>query len=197
MGSNDTTQSINAIGQVESVTNEVCVIKNLTNAALGSLVEFSSGGEGIILGFEKDRAQVTITDRSANLKKGDLAKIISDSIRIPVTERLLGRIIDPLGRPLDGLGDIRAGETKPIESPSRPIYQRALLNRPLQTGYLVIDSQIPIGLGQRELLLGERKAGNDELAVDIIINQAKNNTGVLCVYVALDAESAAVKRRIS
>lgn len=187
---------IENIGRVESVTNEVCIVKNLTGVALGSLIQFSSGGEGIVIGFDRDHAQVIVTDKVTGLKKGDLAKIIADSIKIPVSETLLGRIIDPLGRPLDGLGAIRTGEQRSIEAPSKPIYQRALLNRPLHTGYLVIDSQIPIGLGQRELLLGERKVGNDDIAVDIIINQTKNNTGVLSIYVALDAETATVKRRI-
>lgn len=187
---------VSVMGRVESVTNEICLVKGLMGVALGNLVQFSSGGEGIVLGFNKDRAQIIVLNDYISLKKGDLVKITDTSIKIPVTEKLLGRVIDPLGRPLDGFGDIRSDEKRSIESSGKPIYERALIDRPLHTGYLVIDSQIPIGLGQRELLLGEKKVGNDDIAVDIIINQAKNNTGVLCVYVAIDAESAATKRRI-
>lgn len=188
--------AVDSIGRVESVTNEICVVRGLTGVALNNLVEFSSGGRGIVLGFNTDHAQVIVLKDYALLKKGDLVKIIDTSVKIAVTERLLGRVIDPLGNPLDGLGDIISDEKRTIEAAAKPIYQRALINKPLHTGYLTIDSQIPIGLGQRELLLGERKAGNDDLAVDVICNQAKNNTGVTCIYVAIDAESAATKRRI-
>lgn len=184
------------IGRVESVTSEVCIVKNIPGVALGNVIEFSSGGTGIVLGFDRDKAQVIVANGITDLKKGDLAKVISADLRVPVTERLLGRVIDPLGRTLDGFGDIHSEETRPLEAAARPIYERALINRPLHTGFMVIDTQIPIGLGQRELLLGERKTGNDELAVDVIINQTRNKTGVISVYVALDAESAAVKRNI-
>lgn len=187
---------VSAIGRVESVSNEICHVKGLSGIALGNVVGFSSGGEGIVLGFNKDRAQIIVLNNYISLKKGDLVKIADSVIKAPVAERLLGRVIDPLGKPLDGLGDINTEESRPIESPGRPIYQRALLGRPLHTGFLIIDSQIPIGLGQRELMLGERKTGNDDMAVDIIINQTKNNTGVISIYVAIDAESAATKRRI-
>lgn len=187
---------INTIGRVESVTNEVCLVKGLVGVALSNLVQFSSGGEGIVLGFNKDRAQIIVLNNYSDLKKGDLVKIIDTSIKIPVTENLLGRVIDPLGRPMDGLGDIVSDEKLPIESLGKPIYQRALIDKPFHTGYLVIDSQIPIGRGQRELLLGERKVGNDDMAIDIIINQTKNKTDVISIYVAIDAESAATKRRI-
>lgn len=188
--------AVESIGRVESVTNEICVVKGLTHVALNNLVEFSSGGRGIVLGFNTDHAQVVVLNDYVLLKKGDLVKIIDTSVKIAVTERLLGRVIDPLGKPLDGLGDIISEEKRPIEVSAKPVYQRALINRPLHTGYLTIDSQIPIGLGQRELLLGERKVENDDLAVDVICNQAKNNTNVICIYVAIDAESAATKRRI-
>jgi F-type H+-transporting ATPase subunit alpha len=188
--------AIETVGRVESVTNEICIVKGLLDVALNNLVEFSSGGQGIVLGFTTDYAQVIILSDFNKLKKGDLVKVIDDSIKIPVTRRLLGRVINPLGRPMDGLGDVISDEKRVIESNAKPIYQRAIINKPLKTGYLLIDTQIPIGLGQRELLLGERKVGNDDVAVDIIINQAKNNTGVISVYVAIDAETAATKRRI-
>ncbi|MDB5182154.1 MAG: hypothetical protein JWP13_917, partial [Candidatus Saccharibacteria bacterium] len=188
--------AIEAVGRIESVTNEICIVKGLLDVALNNLVEFSSGGQGIVLGFTTDYAQVIILSEYNKLKKGDLVKVVDDSVKVPVTGRLLGRVINPLGKPLDGLGDVMTDEKRVIESDAKPIYQRAIINRPFRTGYMLIDTQIPIGLGQRELLLGERKVGNDDVAIDIICNQAKNNTGVVCVYVAIDAETAATKRRI-
>jgi F-type H+-transporting ATPase subunit alpha len=188
--------AIETVGRVESVTNEICIVKGLLDVALNNLVEFSSGGQGIVLGFTTDYAQIIILSDYGKLKKGDLVKVIDDSIKIPVTKRLLGRVINPLGKPMDGLGDVMSDEKRMIESNAKPIYQRAIINRPLKTGYMVIDTQIPIGLGQRELLLGERKVGMDEMAIDIICNQAKIRTGVVSIYVAIDAEAAATKRRI-
>lgn len=188
--------AIETIGRVESVTNEICIVKGLLDVALNNLVEFSSGGQGIVLGFTTDYAQVIILSDYNKLKKGDLVKVIDDSIKVSVSKRLLGRVINPLGKPMDGLGDVLADDKRFIEAGAKPIYQRAIINRPLRTGYFLIDTQIPIGLGQRELLLGERKVGNDDVAVDIIANQARNNTGVISVYVAIDAETAATKRRI-
>jgi F-type H+/Na+-transporting ATPase subunit alpha len=188
--------SLGRIGRVESVKNEICTVRGLTSVALNNIVEFSSGGQGIVLGFDHDLAQVIVLQDYMLLKRGDLVKIIDDNVTTSVGESLLGRVIDPLGNPLDELGDIVAEEKRLIEAPAKPIYQRALVKTPFHTGYLVMDSQIPIGMGQRELLLGEKKVGHDDVAVDIIINQTKNNTGVLSIYVAIDAESTAAKRRI-
>lgn len=192
---NDDTLITN-VGRVQSVTNEICVVEGLQRVALNNVVEFSSGGQGIVLGFNRDRAEIIVLKDYMGLKKGDLVKVVDTSVKVPVSEKLLGRVINPLGQAMDDLGDVYTQEMRNIEMPAKAVYQRALIDTPLTTGYLVIDTQVPIGRGQRELFLGERKVGNDDAAIDIICNQARNKTGVICVYVAIDAETAATKRRI-
>lgn len=184
------------IGRVDAVKNEVCMVTGLRVVSLNSLVEFSSGTHGMVIGFEGSRAEVIVFKNFTSLKKGDLVKVVDTHMNIEVSDKLLGRIIDPLGDPIDGLGDIEATEFRNIEAAAKPVHARAFVNKPLKTGYMVIDTQIPIGLGQRELLLGEKKTGNDDLAVNVICNQAKNNTGLICIYVAIDAETVVTKRRI-
>ncbi len=152
----------------------------------------------MVLGFHKAEVEVIMFRGFANVKKGDLVRVIEDRLTTRVSNALLGRVIDPLGAPLDGKGEIEAlgGTSLPVERMAKPIYQRALIDTQLSTGYAVIDSQIPVGMGQRELLLGEKKSGQTDVAIDIMCNQAKLKTGVICVYVAIDAETAATKRRI-
>lgn len=189
---------MNNVGKVELVRSEICIIKGIQNVGLGNVVAFSSGARGIVLGFDHDNAEVAMLSSFVQVKKGDLVRVVADRLTVNVGDSLLGRVINPLGEPLDGLGatGIDQNSSYPIEAAARPVYQRAVINRPLQTGYLTIDSQIPIGLGQRELLLGEKKSGQNDLAIDIICNQSRLDTGLICVYVAIDAETAAAKRRI-
>jgi F-type H+-transporting ATPase subunit alpha len=189
---------MDSIGRVESVRSEICIVKGMNGVGLSNVVSFSSGGQGIVLGFEGNRAQIIMLNNYDQMKKGDLVRVIAKTPTTMVGKNLLGRVIDPMGQPVDGRGaldSVNAVEL-PIEAIARPIYQRAIVDKPLRTGYTVVDSQIPIGLGQRELLLGERKSGQNDIAIDIICNQARLNTGTICVYVAIDAETAATKRRI-
>lgn len=189
---------MDSVGRVELVRSEVCIVKGMHGVGLGSVVGFSSGAKGIVLGFDHTDTEVVMMNSFVQVRKGDLVRVIAPQMTVCVGEGLLGRVIDPLGNPLDGLGKVElpGGAELPIEAMARPVYQRRLINEPLHTGYLTIDSQIPIGLGQRELLLGEKKSGQNELAVDIICNQARLNTGMICVYVLVDAETAVAKRRI-
>lgn len=187
-----------SIGKVETVKNEICKVVGLSGIGLNNVVSFSSGGLGVVLGFEHDYAQIIIFKDYNKVKKGDLVRVIDSNMTIPVGDEILGRVIDPLGEPLDGLGTIEKVGTKKfgIEAAAKTIAKRRLISEPLQTGYLMIDSQIPIGLGQRELLLGEKQSGQNDLAVDVICNQAKQNTGVICVYVCIDSDTVTSKRRI-
>jgi F-type H+-transporting ATPase subunit alpha len=187
-----------SVGRVELVRSEICVVKGIQGVGLGNVVSFSSGACGIVFGFNHDNAEIVMLDSFSQVKKGDLVRVIASRMEINVSEALIGRVIDPLGVPLDGMGVIESAQNSlhSIEAKARPVSQRSIINRPLQTGYLAIDSQIPIGLGQRELLLGEKKSGQKDLAMDIVCNQARLNTDLICVYVAIDAETAAVKRRI-
>jgi F-type H+/Na+-transporting ATPase subunit alpha len=189
---------MNGVGRVESLKNEICTVSGLANASLNGVVSISSGGMGLILGFDKDIAQVILFRDAMQVKKGDLVRMNDDLLRINVGDDLLGRIIDPLGLPIDGLGEINpaSSEKRVVEGEAKTIYQRRLIKEGLQTGVLTIDSQIPIGLGQRELFLGERRSGQSDLAIDIICNQARLNTDLICVYVAIDLETVLAKRRI-
>ncbi|MCA9335119.1 F0F1 ATP synthase subunit alpha [Candidatus Saccharibacteria bacterium] len=187
-----------SVGRVESVRSETCIVGGLRGVGLSNVVTFSSGATGIVLGFEHQTAQVVMLEAYDKVKKGDLVRIISRYPVITVSQKLLGRVIDPLGRALDGRGDIDTvgAVSLPVEIAARPIYQRAIVDRPLQTGYALIDSQIPIGLGQRELLLGESKSGQVDVAIDAICNQARLKTGTICIYVAIDSEVAVTKRNV-
>ena len=186
------------IGRVELVRGEICIVRGIDGVGLGNVVVFSSGALGIVLGFKKADAEIAMLSTSTPIKKGDLVRVSADKMTIGVSEALLGRVINPLGEALDGKGaiDIPQNNFYPIEATARPIYQRSIINRPFLTGYLTIDSQIPLGLGQRELLLGERNSGQNELAIDIICNQARMKTGLICIYVSIDSEAAGAKRRI-
>jgi len=189
---------VDRVGRVELVRGEICIVRGIQGVGLGNVVVFSSGVEGIVLGFNKASAEVAMLSTSIPVKKGDLVRVNASRMTIGVSEALLGRVINPMGVPLDGKGAIEIPQDSrfPIEAAARPVYQREIINRPFQTGYLTIDSQIPLGLGQRELLLGERNSGQTDLAIDIICNQARMNTGLICIYVNIDAEAAAAKRRI-
>ncbi len=186
------------VGRVELVRGEICIVRGIEGVGLGNVVVFSSGAQGLVLGFKKTDAEVAMLSTSTPIKKGDLVRVAAERMTIGVGDALLGRVINPIGEPLDGKGAIEIPQNSqmPIEAVARPIYQRAIINRSFQTGYLTIDSQIPLGLGQRELLLGERNSGQNDLAIDIICNQARMKTGLVCVYVGIDSEAAAAKRRI-
>lgn len=189
---------MDSIGRVELVRGEVCIVRGMDGVGLGNVVDFSSGAKGVVLGFDQSDIEIVMLDSFNQVRKGDLVRVVAAQLTIEVGTALLGRVIDPLGEPLDGMGKVETleGISLPIEAPARPVFQRRIINQPLQTGYLTIDSQVPIGLGQRELLLGEKKSGQNEIAVDIICNQTRLKTGMICVYVVIDADTAIVKRRI-
>lgn len=189
---------MDSVGRVALVRDEVCIVRGLNGIGLGNVVAFSSGTQGIVLGFNKTDAEVVMLSITTPVKKGDLARVIAPRLTVGASDSLLGRVISPTGTVLDGKGaiEIPLANQMPVESIARPVYQRAIINRPLQTGYLAIDAQIPLGLGQRELLLGERNSGQNELAIDIICNQARMNTGLICIYVGIDSDAASSKRYI-
>lgn len=189
---------MDSVGRVESVRNEICYVVGVVGGGLGNVVQFSSGAMGMVLGFNRSEIEVIMFNGFANVKKGDLVRVVASRLTTRVNASLLGRVIDPLGTPLDGKGELELqGATRlPVESIAKPLYERATIETPLVTGYSIIDSQIPIGMGQRELLLGEKKSGQTDVAIDIMCNQARMSTGVINVYVAIDAETAATKRRV-
>jgi len=185
------------LGRVDEVAGEICIVAGLDNVSLGNIVEFSSGEGGLVIGFTEKVAQIIVIGNHRNIKKGDLAKITGDRMRVKVSNGLIGRIIDPLGNPLDGKGKIQEGELSYIDEIAKGVSERSQVTKPLSTGFLIIDSQIPIGRGQRELLVGDKKIGKGDTAAAVIGNQVKINSGVLGIYVTIDAQTTAIKRRIS
>jgi len=183
-------------GQVVSVGNGFCEVSGLSRVGLENLIEFSSGQRGLVIGYDEKVAKVLLFKGDDRLKKGELAKIVSERFLIPVGEELLGRIVDPLMNPLDGKGKIRTTVEQPIESEAKNVMQRADVKDQLITGFLTIDSQIPIGLGQRELLVGQKQVGKSDLAVAVINNQTKIGSDILAVYVAIGIQSGSLRRRL-
>jgi F-type H+-transporting ATPase subunit alpha len=177
-------------GTVISVGDGVARIYGLRNAMSGELVEFSSGVKGMVLNLEDETVGVVVLGQDREIKEGDSIKRTEKVVEVPVGEGLLGRVVDVLGNPLDGKGPIEAKEFRPIESKAPGIIARKSVHEPLQTGIKAIDSMIPIGRGQRELIIGDRQTGKTAIAIDTIINQARE--GVKCVYVAIGQKNSTV-----
>jgi F-type H+-transporting ATPase subunit alpha len=194
----DQIESTNAnIGRVESVANEICFVSGFSEVGLNNILEFSSGDRGLVFGFSQNLTQVVIIGNYRNIKKGDLVKISQEFFKINFSEKLLGRIINPLGDPLDDRSPIESEKSLYIDSPAKKVSERAQVAVQLQTGFLAIDSQIPVGLGQRELLIGDKKIGKSDLGIATIGHNRKIGSGLVSIYVAIDAQTTAVKRRIT
>jgi F-type H+/Na+-transporting ATPase subunit alpha len=182
------------IGRVESVKDGVAALSGLATARLGELLRFEKGHFGFIQSLERDHADCILLDESEDIEAGDTVRGTGEVVRAPVGPGLLGRVIDPLGRPLDGLGALAVEAHWPIERPAPAIVERDLVTQPVQTGLLVIDSLFALGRGQRELIIGDRAIGKTAIAVDTIINQKSSD--IVCVYVAVGQKSATVRRVI-
>lgn len=188
------TPRIEEIGRVESIGDGVAFLSGLPNVRLEELVAFPGKVMGFVQTLEAGVAGCVLLDDSDGLEAGDLAHGTGEVVRVPVGECLLGRIVDPLGRPLDGAGPIDAAEHLPIERPAPTIIERAPVEQPVQTGTLVVDTLFALGRGQRELVIGDRATGKTSLVTDCIISQ--KHSDMICVYVAIGQKSSAVKRAI-
>ncbi len=149
----------------------------------GELLEFEDGTVGIALNLEEDNVGAVLMGDGFGIKEGGTVKATGKIAQVPVGEALVGRVVDALGRPIDGKGDILASETRLVESPAPGIVARKSVCEPMQTGITAIDAMIPVGRGQRELIIGDRKTGKTAIAIDTIINQKSED--VICVYVAI------------
>jgi F-type H+-transporting ATPase subunit alpha len=183
------------IGRVTHVSTGVALVSGLPGIGFEELVEFRDGLLGIAFNLEEDAIGVVLLGNNQSLRAGDEVKRTGRVMDVPVGMGLLGRVIDPLGRPLDGADPIAAAGRWPIERPSPAIMDRAPVIVPLQTGLKVVDAMIPIGRGQRELILGDRQTGKTAVAVDTIINQRGQN--VLCIYCAIGQRASAVAKVIA
>ncbi|HEX4925198.1 MAG TPA: F0F1 ATP synthase subunit alpha [Bdellovibrionales bacterium] len=181
---------VHETGTVLSVGDGVAKVHGLENAMSGELVEFPGEIAGMVLNLEQDSVGVVIFGEDYQIKEGDTVKRTKKIVEVPVGESLLGRVVDPLGNPIDGMGPLKATQSRVVELKAPGIVKRQSVHEPLQTGIKAIDAMIPIGRGQRELIIGDRQTGKTAIAVDTIINQ--KGRGVYCFYVAIGQKKSTV-----
>ncbi len=201
---NDLTSQINAfkpqveavdVGEVMEVGDGIARVNGLASVQLNELVEFSNGILGVAFNLEEDRVGVIILGEYAEIEEGQLVRRTQRIASVPVGDALLGRVVDPLGRPLDGKGPIVTTKYRNIERIAPGVIERSNVSRPVQTGIKPIDAMIPIGRGQRELLIGDRQTGKSAICVDTIINQKGQD--LVCVYVAIGQKRSAIARLVA
>jgi F-type H+-transporting ATPase subunit alpha len=178
------------VGRVIEVGDGMAQIYGLSNAAASEMLEFQNGAIGQVFNLESNSIGAVILGDYSDIKEGDTVRATGQLLSVPVGNELIGRVVDPLGRPLDGGGAIDTAQRRPLESEAPGIAERQPVTTPLQTGIKAIDSMIPIGRGQRELIIGDRKTGKTAIGVDAIINQ--RDAGVVCVYVAIGQKESTV-----
>ena len=189
---------VSEVGQVLSVGDGIARIYGLDNVEAGEMVEFSEGTKGMALNLETDNVGVVIFGDDSHIKEGDTVKRTGEIVDVPVGKELLGRVVDGLGNPIDGKGPINSKERKRAEVKAPGIIPRKSVSEPMQTGLKAIDSLIPIGRGQRELIIGDRQTGKTAIAIDTIINQKEINKSndeskkLYCVYVAIGQKRSTV-----
>lgn len=177
-------------GYVVEVGDGIAKVKGLDNCMSNELVEFAGGTYAMALNLEENIVSLVMLGSDSEIREGDIVKRTGTVVSVPVGEKLIGRVVNALGQPIDGKGDIETTERRPIESPAPGIIERKSVSVPLQTGIKAIDSMIPIGRGQRELIIGDRQTGKSTIGIDTIINQ--KNTDVICVYVAIGQKKSTV-----
>lgn len=178
------------VGTVVTVGDGIARVHGLEKCMSGELIEFEGDIYGMALNLEQDFVGAVMLGSDSNIKEGSSVKRTGKIVSVPVGEELLGRVVNSLGQPIDGKGAVLTTQMRPIESPAPGIITRKSVNRPLQTGIKAIDSMIPIGRGQRELIIGDRQTGKTAIALDTIINQHDKN--VICIYVAIGQKRSTV-----
>ena len=182
------------VGRIREIGDGIARITGLPNVAVNELLELEGGVTALALNLDEDSIGAVILGETGALQEGQLARATGRILSVPVGDNLLGRVVDTLGRPLDGLGPITTHETRRLEVQAPGIISRQPVKEPLQTGIKAIDSMTPIGRGQRELIIGDRKTGKTSIAVDTIINQA--GQGVKCIYVAIGQKGSTVAQTV-
>ncbi len=178
------------IGSIVSVTDGITRIHGLADVRYGEMLEFPGNTFGLALNLEQDSVGAVVLGEYKHLKEGDTVKTTGRILEVPVGPELLGRVVDALGAPIDGRGPLKAARTSPIERVAPGVIYRQSVSQPVQTGYKAIDSMVPIGRGQRELIIGDRQTGKTALAVDTIINQ--KSSGIKCIYVAIGQKQSTI-----
>ena len=182
--------AVNAIGSVISSGDGIAEVSDMTGVKNGELISFASGAFGLAMNLAQDSVGVAVFSGHADIRSGETAAGTGRIMEMPCGKAMLGRVVNPLGAPLDGRGEIKCSAYRPIECPAPGIIDRGPVARPLQTGILSIDSMIPIGRGQRELIIGDRQIGKTAIAVDTILNQKDKQ--VVCIYVAIGQKASKV-----
>ena len=178
------------VGTVVSVTDGIVRIHGLVNAAYGEMLEFPEKTFGLALNLEQDSVGAVVLGDYKHITEGATVKTTGRILEVPVGEAMLGRVVNPLGQPLDGKGPIKTEATSPIEKVAPGVIWRQSVSQPVQTGLKAIDSMVPVGRGQRELIIGDRQTGKTAVAIDAIINQ--KGTGVKCIYVAVGQKQSSI-----
>jgi F-type H+-transporting ATPase subunit alpha len=178
------------VGTVIQIGDGIARVHGLANAMSGELLEFANGVMGMALNLEEDNVGVVILGPFTDIREGDQVKRTGRIMEVPVGEAMLGRVVNPLGQPLDGQGPIQTKEFRAVESPAPGVIDRKSVHEPMQTGVKAIDSMVPIGRGQRELIIGDRQTGKTAVAIDTIINQKGKD--VICIYVAIGQKQSTV-----
>ena len=166
----------------------------LNNVLSGELLQFDNGSYGIAQNLEANDVGIVILGKFDDIREGDQVKRTGRIMQVPVGDALIGRVVNPLGQPVDGLGEIKTDKTRPIESKAPGVMDRQSVKQPLQTGIKAIDALVPIGRGQRELIIGDRKTGKTSLAVDTILNQKGQD--VICIYVSIGQKESTVRAQV-
>ena len=183
---------VETVGRVESYADGIAFVSGLPQVALDELLRFETGQLGFARALEADRVAVVLLDPGDEIEAGARVFATGEVARAPVGEGLLGRVVDPLGRPLDGGEPIAAAAFHPVERDAPSIIARDLVTEPVETGILVVDSMFALGRGQRELVIGDRATGKTSIAIDAIINQRRSD--IVCVYVAVGQRTTSVER---
>ena len=178
------------VGTVITLSDGICRVSGLSDVMAGEMLEFSDGLRGLVMDLEKDNVGVVMLGNYDNVQEGDEVRRTGKIIEVPVGEALIGRVVDALGRPVDGKGIIHATESRAIESPAPSVLMRRPVSVPMQTGIKAIDALVPIGRGQRELIIGDRQTGKTAIALDTIINQKGKD--LICIYVAIGQKESTV-----
>lgn len=184
--------NVNEVGTVLTIGDGVARVFGLKNVLAGELVEFESGVKGMVLNLESNNVGIAVLGEDQGIKEGSTVKRTERIVEVPVGDALLGRVVNAIGEPLDGQGEINATEFRQVEIKAPGIIKRKPVHEPMQTGIKAIDSMIPIGRGQRELIIGDRKTGKTAVALDTIINQKGKD--VICIYVAVGQKQSTVRQ---
>ncbi|HEV0236294.1 TPA: F0F1 ATP synthase subunit alpha [Streptococcus pneumoniae] len=181
-------------GVVTYIGDGIARAHGLENVMSGELLNFENGSYGMVQNLESTDVGIIILGDFTDIREGDTIRRTGKIMEVPVGESLIGRVVDPLGRPVDGLGEIHTDKTRPVEAPAPGVMQRKSVSEPLQTGLKAIDALVPIGRGQRELIIGDRQTGKTTIAIDTILNQKDQD--MICIYVAIGQKESTVRTQV-